>query len=128
VFLYRVDVQHVRCRPPIGALLQKPLAEDDQKRNERRSPVKDNCSHYQEGNLKQFVLMNRKTGDLMIGYRVTFMDVEREYIFSTPIPDTFPTRFGVLEHHGWVIEHPIFEVPWFMNLKSDTLLENLGEL
>lgn len=76
--------------------------------------------------MKAFVLMDKRTGDLFEAYRVCFLDTPvNERFLSNTAPT--PVRFGLLEHHGWVVIHPTTNATYF-NHNYDELFENLGEL
>jgi hypothetical protein len=74
--------------------------------------------------MKAFVLMNKKTGDLMEAYRIVFFDKPvQELILGAQI--------GVLElsYDGWLLIHPQLGItPLFFNRHCEKWFENLGEL
>lgn len=71
------------------------------------------------------VLLNKQTGDLIEGHRITFLDQLGDL---TP-PDTKGYTLGFLSHDGWIIFHPAMG-QWgiFLNLTSEKWFEDLGEL
>lgn len=76
-----------------------------------------------------FVFMNKKTGDLLVAYRVAFMDVPgRQSTLSNTGHYTISMDVQVLKHDGWVVEYPVSQLPWFFNLKCEKWFINLGEL
>ena len=42
------------------------------------------------------------------------------------LSDTY--AIGILQQGGWIMEHPNWEMAWFMNMKSGNMIEVLGEL
>lgn len=94
--------------------------------------------------MKAFVLMNKRTGDLWVGYRVTFMDQMEAMVSSdtwnTAVAETNSEEVveeappawsvGFLKQDGWLVQHPKMcgEFALFFNMKSSKFFENLGEL
>lgn len=70
----------------------------------------------------QYVLLNKNTGDLYVGTKI--------WARFEPILDGQYSviLMGLDDHDGWIIEHPIFEAPIFMNRHCEQFLEVLGEL
>ena len=83
-----------------------------------------------ERSLKQFVLINRRTAELMLGTRITLFDLASSELDSELYGEG---AFKIMlvsddSYHGWIIEHPVSELPWFMNRESEKFFEILGEL
>ena len=75
--------------------------------------------------MKPFVLMNKKTGDLFLGYRITFLDKSEAYTGPWGM-----VQIGVFEHDGWVVQLPPDEFPYpmYFNRECEKLFDVLGEL
>lgn len=79
--------------------------------------------------MKPFVLMNRRTGDLMVGCRVCFMDqIEELTDIKGGIDLKTVWQVGLIEHHGWVIDTGGQVNAFFLNRYGEKFFEVLGEL
>jgi len=76
--------------------------------------------------MKGMVLMNKKTGDLLVGYRVCFFDKIMEYAKMMNLVGII----NIDEYDGWLIEHPgiLGEFRVFFNRELEEWCEILGEL
>lgn len=81
-----------------------------------------------------FVLMNRKTGDLYEGYRVSLFDKILRQSLSNGQCINMGSTYSIslmsnLDYDGWIIYNPNGSpLGFFMNRKSETLFKVLGEL
>lgn len=79
--------------------------------------------------IKQFVFVNKNTGDLMTAVRINFLDkkdFDREIL---NVKETnLPYRIGMLVHDGWVMTGPEPVSRCFFNNECEKYFENLGEL
>ena len=79
--------------------------------------------------MKSYVLMGKKTGALMVGYRVTFLDHPANISICAMGDRGKSWVSGLMEHQGWVVEGTVLECNYFFNLKfADEYIEILGEL
>lgn len=84
--------------------------------------------------MTHFVLMNKRTGDLMLGVRVTFFENDlgdiRSYQYKSDSSDSvYYIAFGPTGYIGWLIEHPkMGKFNIFFNKKCEEWFEVLGEL
>ena len=72
---------------------------------------------------KSFVLMNKNTGDLFEGYRIGLFDQPWLEDIGVPV-----ALVSIVQHDGWIMVHPEFPFPVFMNRHSEKWFVNLGEL
>lgn len=77
--------------------------------------------------MKQFVLMNKKTGNLLIGIRVCFLD--QDWCDDLPVANQ-SWQIGVMQHDGWIVELPpeVSQFRVFFNQELENMVEVLGEL
>lgn len=72
--------------------------------------------------MKSFVLMNKKTGDLFEGHRISLLD--KHWNDSSRLTNVF-----IVSYDGWAIYHPEMHFsPIYFNLECEKWFENLGEL
>ncbi len=64
--------------------------------------------------------MNKKTGDLFEGYRMSCIDEAGEIVDGYSI--------GIMSQCGWVIFHPKLLTGHFFNMHCEDFFEVLGEL
>lgn len=76
--------------------------------------------------MKTFVLMNKKTGDLFIGYPMMFL--HQSWLADLQPPNSGAFEIAAVQQDGWVMEADHFQFKWFMNMGADKFFENLGEL
>lgn len=78
--------------------------------------------------MKAYVLMNRKTGDLFEGHKVTFMD--QEWVKENDLKDFgYQIQLGVFQHDGWIVYHPeMSPAPLFFNRTCEKWFKVLGDL
>ncbi len=86
----------------------------------------------QEKPIPSFVLLNKKNGQLVEGYRVSMFD-KPDFEWSSDIAPSpvYRLSVGIHEHDGWIIQVPkeICPFPIWMNRQFvDQHFENLGEL
>lgn len=78
--------------------------------------------------MKSFVLMNKKTGDLLLGTQVRFV-VEPKMQVSPMGGDSWVIALHESDYDGWIVEHPKFGAfRIFFNRKFDEMTEVLSEL
>ena len=86
---------------------------------------KRNCLEMTEmTEMTGYVLMNKRTGHLMLGYRINFLD---KGDFEPALTEV-PYRIGILTHDGWVMAGPEPINRCFFNNECEEWFENLGEL
>lgn len=79
--------------------------------------------------LKQFVLMNKKSGQLMTGVRINFLDKKDfDSELLSVVQKDIPFRIGMLVHDGWVLTGPDIISRCFFNNECEQWFDNLGEL
>lgn len=71
-----------------------------------------------------YVLLNKKTGELLEGLRITFMD--KDHIRQT-FSEKSTWRICVVAHDGWVIRG-LVPVWYFFNRRIKNTFIDLGEL
>ena len=80
--------------------------------------------------MKSFCLMNKRTGDLFEGVRVSLFD---NFIADADIQSVaWGIHLSQLNHDGWVVFHPDESFAgywlWFNNKGCDRIFESLGEM
>jgi len=79
--------------------------------------------------IKQFVFVNKNTGDLMTGVRINFLDKKDFDGEILNVKETnLPFRIGMLVHDGWVLTGPDIISRCFFNNECEQWFDNLGEL
>ena len=89
--------------------------------------------------MKQYVLQNKKTGDLFIGAKVRFCDagiythtnkkIETVYAYKESGSGWTVSLEPIDHFDGWILEHPQFAgIAPFFSRNCEKLFEVLGEL
>lgn len=79
--------------------------------------------------MKSFCLLNKKTGDLFQGYRISLYDNNSEGDVLTRFGAIYSISVKELRHDGWIIFHPkMGDNPLFFNRHCEKWFTNLGEI
>ena len=76
-------------------------------------------------NNQGLVLLNKRTGDLYVGYKVSLLgSISDEYKISGN-----NYSIALASHDGWILQHPRFgQFLIFFNREVENMFEVLGEL
>jgi hypothetical protein len=75
--------------------------------------------------ISSFVLMCKKNGELIEGYRISFLDNQD----TIEVTKGYAISLTTIRHDGWLLCHPeVAKTPMFFNRECEKWFEVLGEL